>query len=99
MIFMTKTKLTLSVDKEILKSAKVYVSQHDTTISKEFEEFVLSLTGSNIMDKIMDRLGIKKQYVSQYDIIRNRNRIKGRFDSGKMIREMRDAREKAILGQ
>ncbi|MDE1823643.1 MAG: hypothetical protein KGH50_04940, partial [Candidatus Micrarchaeota archaeon] len=69
-----------------------------TTLSKEFEELIISLTKRDIMDDIIKALGLKKGYISSEDVVKQRKALKKGFGSAKVIREMRDAREKRILG-
>lgn len=95
---MTKTKLTLSIDKEIIKDAKKQALSKEVSISGLVEDFLKSI-GYSWVDELMTELGVKKRYVSYEDVIRNRPKAPKGFDAGKTVREMRYGREKRILGQ
>ncbi|MDE1762219.1 MAG: hypothetical protein KGH78_03435 [Candidatus Micrarchaeota archaeon] len=91
---MAKTKLTLTVDREIIKEAKIESLKNDVSISQLVENLLKSLTTSWI-DDLMKRLGISDKYISYEDVIRDRS--KG-FDAGKAVRLMRYGRGKSISG-
>lgn len=40
---MSKKKLTLSVDENLIKTAKVKAIQHDTSVSTMFEEYIKAI--------------------------------------------------------
>ncbi len=91
---MARTKLTLSIDKKVIKEAKTQALLNDSSISDMVEEFLMSI-GHSWADELMERLGVKDRYVSYEDVMRRRP--KG-SDAGKAIRALRYGREKRISG-
>lgn len=91
---MPKTKLTLTIDKEVIRRAKSRLALEDRSISEVVEILLKSYTVSWI-DKLMVDLGIKEKYVSYDSVMKNR---KTGLDAGKIVRSMRDARAKNIFG-
>jgi hypothetical protein len=92
---MGKTKLTLSIDKEVIKAAKTQALLKDSNISSLVETFLKSI-GESWVDELMEKLGVRRGYVSYEDVMKNRPRGS---DAGKVIRALRYGREKRILGQ
>lgn len=90
---MTKGKLTLSVDEEIIREAKAFLARKDMTMSGVVEDFLRSLVTPAAIEGMMRELQIERKYVSFEDVIKNR--LAG-LDAGKIIREMRNGREKSL---
>ena len=91
---MAKTKVTLSVDEELLKEAKTATVRRGVSLSSAFEGLLKSFTKREI-EEIANKLGIGIKYVSLFDVVKLRK--KG-ANAGSAVREMRDAREKSVLG-
>lgn len=91
---MAKTKLTLSIDKDVIKDAKSQSVLTDSSISDLVESFLKSV-GRSWIDELRSELGVKEKYVSYNDVIKRRP--KGSF-SERTIRSMRDARANSLLG-
>ncbi|MGI0141609.1 MAG: DUF6364 family protein [Candidatus Micrarchaeales archaeon] len=91
---MGKAKLTLTVDKKVIREAKVESAKRNVSISQMVEALLKSMSPS-WLDVLMQSLGVKSEYFSYDEIVKNRP--KGR-DSGKAVREMRYGREKRISG-
>lgn len=91
-IIMPKTKLTLTIDKDVIRKAKSRLALEDKSIS-EVVEVLLKSYAISWIDKLMAQLGIKERYLSYDSVIKNRKRG---LDAGKIIRSMRDARAKSI---
>lgn len=89
---MRKTKLTLTVDREVINEAKSRLANQNTSISKMVENFLRSYTNSWI-DRLMKDLGIKKRYISYESIVRSR---RSGADAGKIVRSIRNARAVGI---
>ncbi len=90
---MTKDKLTLSIDEELIRTTKAFLARKDMSVSGVVEDFLRSLVTPAAIDRIMDELQIERDYVSFEDVIKNRP---AGLDSGKIIREMRNEREKSL---
>ena len=86
---MSKSKLTLFVDKELLKEARANMIKSGFSLSSTFEELLKSFTKYGLED-ISKRLGIKIKYTGFKDIARKRGTEK---DSGKLIRKIRNERK------
>lgn len=92
---MTKVKLTLTIDKDVVRIAKSRFALQNMSISEAVEDLLESYTDYWI-ERMMKNIGIKKRYVSYSDVVKNRP--VGLVDSGKILREMRDARANSLLG-
>ncbi len=90
---MAKTKLTLSIDKDVIKEAKSQAILTDSNISNLVENFLKSV-GRSWIDELRSKLDIKEKYVSYEDVIKGRP--KGSF-SERIIRSMRDGRANRLL--
>ena len=90
---MTKTKVTLSIDKQVVSQAKVALAKKGENMSEEVERFLESLSGSGDMDKMLSVLGIQRRRVGSEEI--EKLRPKG-SDAAKAVREMRNARKESI---
>lgn len=60
----TKTKLTLSVDSELLKSAKIQLLKRGKSLSEFTEESMQSLVSLNIISEVAKKLGVSIGYRS-----------------------------------
>ncbi len=89
---MAKTKLTLSIDKAVIKEAKVQALGRDTNVSAMVEDFLKSMAGSWIRG-LARKLKIKERYIGYDEVIRSRA---AGPDSGKLIRAMRDERQNSV---
>ena len=93
---MKRTKVTLSVDEDTLREAKSYLAGKDHTLSRVLEEALRELLSSNQLQGIATKLGVNVKYVSYDEVARARPTG---IDAGRIVREMRDAREKVLPGQ
>ncbi|MCI2414691.1 MAG: DUF6364 family protein [Candidatus Aramenus sp.] len=59
-----KVKVTLSIDKEILKRAKEIAIERNTTLSKIFEQSILELDALSAINMIIKDLGISPKLIS-----------------------------------
>lgn len=89
---MTKVKLTLTVDRELIKEAKIESVRRNVSISQMVEGLLKSLSASWI-DGLAKSLDLELKYISSEEITKNRG--KG-FEAGKAVREMRYGREKRL---
>jgi hypothetical protein len=92
---MAKTKLTLTIEKDIVRQAKSKLALEDKSVSEIVEVLLKSYVTNSWIDELMASLGIKKRYVSYDSVMKNRKRG---LDSGKIIRSMRDGRANSISG-
>ncbi len=90
---MTRGKVTLSVDEQLIREAKAFLARKDMTMSGVVEDFLRSLVTPAAIEGMMGELQIERKYVSFEDVIKNR--LVG-LDAGKIIREMRNEREKSL---
>ena len=90
---MGKTKVTLSVDEELLRESKSYLAEKNLTVSGTLERALSEMTVSGFVEKIAANLGERLSYVA-YDQV-PRKRPKGK-DAAKTIREARGERASAI---
>src|SRR4029077_5764966 len=90
---MGKTKVTLSVDKELLRESKAYLAANNLTVSGTLEKALLEMGTSGLAETVAANLGEKLEYVG-YDQVPKR-RPKGK-DATRAIREARGERASAI---
>lgn len=90
--------MTLSIDEAVLEEAKVGMVRRGESMSAAVEGFLKSLTGYEL-EEMMDKLGIKKRYLSSEDVVKARRRPPKGMSAEKVIRAMRDARAKSVSGQ
>jgi hypothetical protein len=90
---MGKTKVTLSVDKELLRESKAYLAEKNLTVSGTLEKALSEMAVSSFIQKVAANMGGKLDYVG-YDQV-PRKRPKGK-DAAKIIREARGERASAI---
>ena len=95
---MGKTKLTLSVDSDLLKSAKIQLLKKGITLSDYTEEAMRSLVTASIIEDIARTLDIKLSYMSFEDVNSKRVKAPKGQDSASVIREIRDDRADRISG-
>ncbi len=90
---MVKTKLTLSIDEELVREAKAYLARRKQAVSSAVEGFLVSLVTVGAVEKIMDELSIERKFVSYDEVVKNRP---AGGDAGKVVRGQRDEREKSL---
>lgn len=90
---MGKTKVTLSVDDELLRASKAYLAEKNLTISGTLEKALSEMAITDVADKVAANLGQKLGYVG-YDQV-PRRRPKGK-DAAKAVSEARGKRASAV---
>jgi hypothetical protein len=90
---MGKTKVTLSVDEDLLRESKAYLAEKNLTVSGTLEKALSEMAVSSVVEKMAANLGEKLDYVG-YDQV-PRRRPKGR-DASRVVREARGERTNAI---
>ncbi len=92
---MTKTKVTLSIDKQVASHAKVELAKKGENMSETVERFLEALSSSGDVNKMLGVLGIQRRRVGSEEI--EKSRPKG-LDAAEAVREMRNARKESISG-
>jgi hypothetical protein len=93
---MGKTKLTLSVEEDLLRRAKGFAAREGLSISGLVEEFLRGLVATESLDKVAQELGLGDlSLVNKGDVPRIRS--KG-LDAAEIMREMRRGRMERLGG-
>jgi hypothetical protein len=90
---MVKTKVTLSVDRELLRESKAYLAEKNLTVSGTLERALSEMAAPGLVERVAMNLGEKLEYIG-YDRIPI-GRPKGK-DAAKALREARGERTSAI---
>jgi len=90
---MPKTKVTLSVDAELLRESKGYLAEKNLTVSGTLEKALSEMPASGFVEKVAANLGEKLGYVGYDQVPRTRPRGK---DAARAVREARRERSNAI---
>ena len=89
---MVKIKITVSVEKAVVDSAKLALLKKRRTLSDFIENSLHSLSTSEILDDICKELNLYCGYVSGGDVERNRPDMVGKADSETEVKKMRHGR-------
>ncbi|MHB1709696.1 MAG: DUF6364 family protein [Thermoplasmataceae archaeon] len=89
---MVKTKITVSVEKQVVDNAKLALLKKGRTLSDYIEKSLRSLSTSEILDDLYKELNLNYVYVSGEDVERNRSDLVGKVDSETEVRKMRNGR-------
>ncbi|MEB3780669.1 MAG: DUF6364 family protein [Desulfurococcales archaeon] len=92
---MGKKKVTLSIEEEVLREAKVVTSLEGKSLSSLVEEYLESLVALRWLERLAASIGIERLEPTSEDEIPNQ-RPKG-FDAAQAVREARRSREERIL--
>ena len=90
---MGKTKVTLSVDEELLRESKAYLVERNMTVSGTLERALSEMTLSGFVEKVAANLEGRLGYIG-YDEV-PRKRPKGK-DAAKAVSEARGERANAV---
>jgi len=90
----TKSKLTLNVDKDLLRDAKGITSREGVSVSSIVEETLEAVVVSRSLDRLASRLGLTGLLSIDPDAL-PRLRPKG-LDAGRAVREVRNDRERRL---
>lgn len=90
---MPKTKLTLSIDRELILEVKAYLAKKNRGISEVVEEFLRKLVTEKELLSMMEALGIEREHISYEEVTGGRI---GGHNVSELVRETRDGREKSI---
>ena len=92
---MGKRKVTLSIEEEVLREAKVIASLKGKSLSGLIEEYLESLAASRWLERFAASLGLEGLEPTSENEIPSQ-RPEG-FDSAQAVREARRSREERIL--
>ena len=92
---MGKRKVTLSIEEEVLREAKVVASLEGKSLSGLVEEYLESLAASRWLERLAASLGVERLEPTSEDEIPSR-RPEG-FNAAQAVREARRSREERIL--
>ncbi len=90
-----KRKVTLSIEDEVLREAKVVASLEGKSLSGLVEEYLESLVSSRWLERLAASLGIERLRPTSEGEIPSR-RPEG-FNAAQAVREARRSREERIL--
>ncbi|WP_393971314.1 hypothetical protein OXIME_001586 [Oxyplasma meridianum] len=90
---MVKTKITVSVEKQVLDNAKLALLKKRRTLSAYIENSLRSLSTSEILNDICKELNLDCRYISGEDVEKDRPDLTGRVYSETEVRELRDERD------
>ena len=87
---MPRSKITLSVDQELLKEAKGVLAREGVSISSVVEEALESLVASKLFEKVAEELGLENLVlVNPDDILEQRPRG---LEAAEVVGELRRSR-------
>jgi len=89
---MARTKITVSVEKEVIDSAKLALLKKKKALSSYIENSLRSLSTSEVLNDICKELNLNCGYVSGEDVERERPDFKGKAHSEAILREIRNER-------
>jgi hypothetical protein len=90
---MAASKLTLSIDSELIEKAKSYASKHHTSVSKLFSDFVNKVTTEGIKEEDDFLKKLKEEDVSP-QIEALRGILKGKVPADKSLADLKYERLK-----
>ena len=90
-----KRKVTLSIEEEVLREAKVVASLEGKSLSGLVEEYLESLAASRWLERLATSLGVERLEPTSEDEIPSR-RPEG-LNAAQAVREARRSREERIL--
>ena len=93
---MVKTKITVSVEKAVVKNAKLALLKKGRTLSDYIEKSLRSLSTDKILSDLCKEINLDCGYMSGEDVERNRPNLTGRVNSEKEVREMGNGRNSRL---
>jgi len=93
---MPRSKITLSVDQELLKEAKEVLAREGVSISSIVEEALESLVASRLFEKVAEELGLENLVLVNPDDILEQ-RPKG-LEAAEVVGELRRRRLEKLSG-
>ena len=93
---MPKAKMTVSVDRTVLESAKLALLRKHRTLSDYVDKSLRSLSASELLEGLCRDLGLHCHYISGEEVERNRPDLTGKIDSASEVRRLRDERSSRL---
>lgn len=90
--YMVKTKITVSVEKQVVDKAKLALLKKRGTLSNYIESSLRSLSTSEMLNNICMELNLDCGYISGEGVERKRPDLTSKVHSGTIVREMRNER-------
>ena len=90
---MRKTKVTLSVDEELLRESKGYLAEKNQTVSGTLEKALSEMAVSRFVERVAASFGGRLGYIGYDQIPKKRP---GGKDAARAVREARVGRTSAI---
>jgi hypothetical protein len=95
--FMVKKKITVSVDKNVVDTAKIALLKKGRTLSDFIEKSLRSLSTAQTLDDLCRELGLNCKYVGYEEVERKRPDLRGKVASEVEVREIRRERFSRVL--
>jgi hypothetical protein len=89
---MAKTKITVSVERQVVDSAKLALLKKRRTLSDYIENSLRSLSTSEFLNNICRELNLDCGYISGEDVERKRPDLTSKVHSETIVREIRNER-------
>ncbi len=94
---MVKSKITVSVDKSVVDTAKIALLKKGRTLSEFIEKSLRSLSTAQILDDLCRELDLNCEYVGYEEVERKRPDLRGKVASEVEVREIRRERVSRVL--
>jgi hypothetical protein len=95
--FMVKAKITVSVDKGVVDTAKIALLKRGRTLSDFIEKSLRSLSTAQILDDLCRELKLECEYMSNEEVESKRPDLRGKVASEVEVREIRRERLSRVL--
>ena len=93
---MVKTKITVSVERQVVDNAKLALLKERRTLSDYIENSLRSLSVTEVLNDICTELNLDCGYTGSEDVERMRPDLKGKVYSENILREMRNKRNSRL---
>ena len=93
---MVKTKITVSMDRQVVINAKLALLKKRRTLSDYIENSLRSLSVTEFLNDICTELNLDCGYTGSEDVERMRPDLKGKVYSENILREMRNKRNSRL---
>ena len=93
---MVKTKITVSVEREVVDNAKLALLKERRTLNDYIENSLRSLSVREFLNDICTGLNLDCGYTSSEDVERIRPDLTGKIYSENILREMRNERNSRL---
>lgn len=95
-LYTVKTKITVSVKREVVDNAKLALLKEKRTLSDYIEDSLRSLSVTEFLNDICKELNLDFRYISNEDVERMRPDMTGKIYSENILREMRNERNSRL---